>query len=219
MLLENQLAPKSQKVFFFQIGTWALAAIVSIIAIVAWGGHRGYTLSGVNGFQLFPLLGLLAFSIMWSHYINSTIGELIGVNRKVLKRYYQYTGYAVLVLICLHPGILIYSLFRNGVGLPPGSYEHYVGPGLGWVALLGTVSFFVFIAFEFRRVFADRSWWHFVTEAGDLAMLAILYHGFRLGGNLQQGWFRFVWLFYFVTLVAVLLRSYYKKYVVAPSKT
>ena len=31
-----------------------------------------------------------------------------------------------------------------------------------------SVCFFIFIAYEFKRFFADRKWWHFVTEAGEL---------------------------------------------------
>jgi hypothetical protein len=39
-------------------------------------------------------------------------------------------------------------------------------------------------------------------------MLAVMYHGLRLGQTLQQGWFRGVWLFYFVTLVLALIYKY-----------
>lgn len=216
---KNLTVSASNKDRLFQIGAWSLAVIVSIIGYLAWGGDYGYTFSKISGYQLFPLLGILAFSIMWSHYVSGTIGEIIGASSSALKRYYQYTGYVVLALICLHPGILIYSLFRDGKGLPPSSYEHYVAPGLGWITLLGTVSFTIFIAYEFKRVFADKPWWHFVTEAGDFAMLAILYHGLRLGGQLVKPgtWFRDIWWTYFVILTAILIRSYYIKY--GPRKT
>src|SRR5262249_1332982 len=102
--------------------------------------------------------------------------------------------------------------FHDGFGLPPGSYEHYVAPGLGWITLLGTASLLVFLAFELHRWFSKKPWWHFIPEAGDFAMLAIFYHGLRLGSSLtHQGWFRMVWWFYGLTLVIILLRSYYQK--------
>lgn len=211
----NQSTQNSREVLFLQIGAWSTSLIVSIIAFVAWGTTYGWKFTPLSPYQLFPLLGLLAFSIMWSHYINGAIREIMSIDGSALKLYFRLTSYAVLALICLHPGILIYQRFRDGFGLPPGSYESYVAPGLGWVTLLGSASFCVFIAYEFRRFFSERTWWHFVTEAGDLAMLAILYHGFRLGGALQRGWFRFVWLFYLIVLVAVLLRKYYYRYAVA----
>ncbi len=195
-----------------QIIAWSISLAVCAVAIVVWGMNYEWQLLPINNYVLFPLLGLLAFSVMWSHYIAGAIRELAGLDKTTLRRYFETTSMAVLVLICLHPGLLIYQRFRDGYGLPPQSYESYVRPGLGWITLLGTASLLVFLAFEFRRIYGERSWWHFVTEAGDFAMLAILYHGFRLGGQLQTGWFRYVWLFYTVSLMAVLIRNYYNKY-------
>lgn len=192
------------------ISAWSLSTATVLASFFAWGSDYAYKVFPINTLQLFPLLGLMAFGLMWAHYMVGAVRELAGLTLiKNLGKYFQYTGYAVLLLICLHPGLLIYQRFRDGFGLPPGSYESYVAPGLGWVTLLGSVSFLIFIAFEFRRFFSQKSWWHFIPEAGDFAMLAILYHGFRLGGELRMpSWFRVVWLLYAATLIAVLGRSY-----------
>lgn len=187
--------------------------MVCLLAIVAWGQSYGWRLLPINNYVLFPLLGLLAFSIMWSHYVASSIRQWFGLPKPVLARYFRLTSLAVLVCLCLHPGLLIYQRFRDGYGLPPGSYQSYVAPGLKWVVVLGVVSLLVFLAFELHRWYAQRSWWHWVTEAGDLAMLAIVYHGFRLGGQLQEGWFHTVWWLYAVVLVLVVGRNYYLRYV------
>src|SRR5437588_344845 len=80
-----------------------------------------------------------------------TIRQLLGLDFTVLKRYFALTSYAVLVLICLHPGLLVYQRFRDGFGLPPGSVGSYVGPRLGWLTLLGLVSLLVFLAYELHR--------------------------------------------------------------------
>lgn len=201
----------------FQIAAWSLSTIVTVLAIFVWGQYYGWHLA-FSAYVIFPVLGLTAYSIMWSHYMAGTARQLFGLDRKVLAAYYKITGYAVLVLICLHPGLLIYQRFRDGYGLPPGSYESYVAPGLGWITLIGTASLLVFLAFELHRKFAARPWWHFVTEAGDVAMLAIFYHSLRLGVQLQSGWFRYVWWFYGITLTIVLIRSYAKKYLLATQK-
>jgi hypothetical protein len=194
-----------------RIAAWSLSALVSALAIITWGGDNGWLLGHLSTYQLFPVLGLVAFSLMWTHYVVGAIRELADVPRGALRQFYQYTGYLVLVLICLHPGLLIYQRFRDGYGLPPGSYEHYVAPGLGWITLLGTVSLLVFLSFELRRFFYQRSWWHFIPEVGDFAMLAIVYHGLRLGSQLH-GWYRSVWWFYAVVLMIILIRSYAGKY-------
>ncbi|HEY5152619.1 MAG TPA: hypothetical protein VII55_01460 [Candidatus Saccharimonadales bacterium] len=191
---------------------WSIGLAASLAAVVVWGNYYAWQLGSISSYQLFPLFGLLAFSLMWSHYVSGALRELMGLDKRVLARYFTITGWIVLVLICLHPGLLIYQRFRDGFGLPPHSYESYVAPGLGWVTLIGTASLLVFLAFEFRRWFGGRRWWHYVADASDAAMLAILYHGLRLGKQLMYGWFRGVWLFYFVTLVAVLARKYTKRY-------
>ncbi len=142
----------NRKVLFYQIGAWSLSIVSSLIALIAWGTTYNWNFTPLSPYQLFPLLGLLAFSIMWSHYINSTIRQFAGLERVVLGSYFRATSYIVLVLLVLHPGILIYQRFRDGFGLPPGSYVSYVAPGLGWVTILGTASLFIFLTFEFTTL-------------------------------------------------------------------
>lgn len=189
---------------------WSLVAFVCLLAVLAWGSTYQWSLLPLSIYTVFPLLGLLAFSIMWSHYMVGALQRYWKLDKKVLATFFRSTGYVVLVLICLHPGLLIYQRFHEGYGLPPGSYESYVAPGLGWVTILGTASLFVFLAFELHRFFAQYSWWRFVAGASDAAMLAIVYHGLRLGSQLQQGWYHWVWLFYFGTLLAALSYKYAK---------
>lgn len=187
---------------------WSLSAVVAIVAFVAWGHSLAWNFSALSPYLVFPLLGLLAFSLMWSHYMIGFAKRTVWKDQ-TLQSYFRYTGYAVLVAIVLHPSILIYQRFRDGYGLPPRSYETYVAPGMAWITLLGTASLLTFLAFELHRFYENRSWWPYVVSAGDVAMLAIFYHGLRLGSQLHGGWFRMVWLFYGVTLVIALGYKYY----------
>lgn len=193
------------------IAAWTLGGVVSTLAIIAWGQDYSWNLLPFDSYRWFPLLGLLAFSLMWGHYALGFMRNLFGWKMSELAHYFRITGWAVLILLCLHPGLLIYQLFRDGMGLPPGSYTSYVAPGMAWLTLLGTVSLLVFLAFELRRRYANRSWWHFIPEAGDFAMLAIFYHGLRLGGQIQ-GWYRTIWWVYGISLAAIIAHSYYRKY-------
>lgn len=191
-----------------RLAAWSLVFVVCSAAFIAWGSGMEWRLGSLSVYQLFPLLGLLAFSIMWTQY---AVGGLIRrkmLTSSALNEYFQWTGYAVLVLICLHPGLLVYQRFKDGFGLPPQSYETYVAPGLAWLTLLGTASLLIFLAFSFRRRFEKYSWWRFVSVANDAAMLAIAYHGLRLGSSLQQPWFRIVWIFYAFSLVVLLAYKY-----------
>jgi hypothetical protein len=201
------------------IGAWSLAAAVCTLAIIAWGRDAGWHVLPFNSYLWFPLLGLLAFSLMWTHYLTAAARDLTHTDPAVLRPYYRYTGYVVLALICLHPGLLIYQRYVDGAGLPPGSYESYVAPGLGWITILGTASLLVFLAFELHRWLGQKPWWHYVRNASDLAMLAIVYHSLRLGQNLTGGgWFRYVWWFYAAALLAVLIRKYSLKLMPKPGR-
>ncbi|MBC7581829.1 hypothetical protein H7097_03110 [Aeromicrobium sp.] len=186
---------------------WSLVTVVSILALYAWADSMGGQFDSLSSYTIFPVLGLLAFSIMWSHYMVAEIKRIVKSDAP-LKEYFNWTGYAVLVLILLHPGILIYQRFRDGYGLPPGSYKSYVAPGMGWITLLGSVSLLVFLSYELKRFFDKKKWWPYFLIVNDAAMLAILYHGLKLGTQLQLPWFKYVWYFYGVTLISALIHKY-----------
>ncbi len=207
-----QISKDQQRVQQYQPVAWLLGLVACLLSIIAWGDSLSWQLTPLSAYLVFPLLGLLAYGLMWSSYVIGTLRDLFGLPDAHFTTYLKVVGWAVLALICLHPGLLIYQRFQDGFGLPPGSYESYVAPGLGWVTLLGTASLLIFLAYELYRFFGDRSWWHYVQTAGDLAMLAIFYHGLRLGTQINSGWFRWVWWFYGITLVAILARSYFLKY-------
>jgi hypothetical protein len=195
-----------------RLGAWGLTVLVAITAIVAWGQANRWQVAHISSYNLFPIFGLLAFSIMWSHYIAAAGRQYFGVAKEQLKSYFEITSLVVLGCILLHPGLLIWQLFRDGFGLPPGSYLHnYVAPSLGWAALLGTLSFGIFLAYEFRRVYSTKRWWRFVQYASDLAMGLIFIHALALGRQLRPGWFRVVWWMYGVSLLAALAYLYATK--------
>lgn len=185
---------------------WGSVVLVTVISLLIWGQGLGWQFDNLTIYRLFPVLGLLAFGLMWSHYIVAALRRLAGFEKQVTKGYFSSTSLVVLALILLHPGLLILQLWRDGFGLPPNSYlEHYVAPTLEWAALLGSVSLLVFLLFELHRWFADRPWWKYIGYASDVAMIAILIHGFRLGQHLQAGWFQVVWLLYALSFAASLI--------------
>lgn len=201
-----------QKVRNLVIFAWALSVLVVVVAFIAWGQGIRWKFAGLSSYRLFPLFGLLAFSLMWAHYVVAAVRQYLDIGRDKVARYFEITSLMVLVAILAHPGILWWQLWRDGFGLPPSSYiDNYVAPGLAWVAALGTISLVVFLVYEFRRFYEGRKWWRIVQYASDVAILAIVYHSFRLGSNLQRGWFKTVWLFYAVSLILALVYIYWLK--------
>lgn len=186
---------------------WTLTTVVALLAVIVWAKSLGWQFGGLSTYSIFPVLGLVAFSIMWSHYMAGVMRRTFLKNVE-LKKYFKWTGYVVLVLILLHPGLLIYQRFHDGFGLPPGSYKSYVAPGMAWLTLLGSVSLLVFLSFELKRWFDDKNWWKYVLILNDVAMVGIFYHGLKLGTQTHIKWFMYIWWFYGIALIAALIHKY-----------
>lgn len=194
-----------------QLIAWSASIAAVLLAIFAWGQSNDWELAGMSTYQLFPLFGLLAFSLMWSHYVAAALRLHFNLDKAVLKSYFEATSLAVLAAILLHPGLLAWQLWRDGLGLPPGSELNYAGPRMKFTVLLGMIALVLFLAYEFRRAFGQKPWWKFVQYASDGAILLIVIHSLRLGSQLQTGWYKTVWLFYAVSLVLSIAYIYYQK--------
>lgn len=198
------------KANWLQIAAWGTSAVAVGLAVLAWG--QGYGWKANSTYQLFPLFGLLAFSLMWSHYFASALRLYLKQEKTVLNSYFEATSLLVLIALLLHPGLLAWQLWRDGQGMPPASELNYVQPALKGAVIIGMISWLVFLAYELRRKFKALRWWRYVQYASDVAMLLIFTHALRLGGQLQEGWFRGVWFFYGASLLIVLLYIYAKRY-------
>lgn len=191
----------------FSYIAFGISLLAALTAFLVWSSSYQWHIPLNTFYVIFPLLGLMAFSIMWSQYMAGPLRHFSG-SQADLKKYYSVTGWAVLVLIILHPSLLIAQRFLDGYGLPPHSYETYVAPSLAWVTLLGSACLLVFLVYGAQRYLHKYSWWRYETILNDLAVLGIFYHSLRLGSQLQMGWFRYVWYFYGITIIAVLVHSY-----------
>ncbi len=196
----------------FAIYAWLLSVVVAIIAIVAWGQGLHWQFSNLSTYRLFPLFGLLAFSLIWSMYaVGLAKRRLKPKETPALAAYYQYLPTVILIFIFLHPSLLIWQLWRDGFGLPPTSYKKYVGPAAVWAVIVSSIAWFIFLVYELRRFYRNRPWWKYVEVAGDAAMVGIVLHSLRLGSNLQHGWLKYVWLFYGAVLAVALVDIYSRK--------
>ena len=190
---------------------WSVSFVSVLLAVLAWGQGNSWKLVGMSNYQLFPLFGLLAFSLMWGHYLMHCLRIYFKIEKNALKQYFEITSLAVLGAILLHPGLLAWQLWRDGLGLPPSSELNYAGTSLKGAVLLGMFSLFMFLAFEFRRVFQDKKWWKYVQYASDGAILLIVLHALQLGTHLRLGWYLVVWYFYALSLLISLTYIYLNK--------
>jgi hypothetical protein len=186
-----------------------LTVVTCLLAFVAWGNDVSWQLGHLSIYRIFPIFGLLAFSIMWSQYVISAIKHYVG-KPEALKSYFDSTGWLVLAAILLHPGLLIAQRFHDGYGLPPGSYESYVAPMQRWIVILGSLSLLLFLTYELKHWYREKSWWKYIDALSDIAIVAIFYHGLKLGQDLHASWYQDLWYFYGIVLILALGYKYYR---------
>ncbi len=191
---------------------WGLSFLVTVIAIVAWGQRVNWQIIGISNYQLFPVFGLLAFSLMWVHYIVAGIKAIFNITDvEISKLYFEITAGVVLGAILIHPSLFVFQLWRDGFGIPPASYKAYVAPSLIWVVYLGAVSWLAFMTFELRRWHRHKKWWKYVLYANDIAIWGIYVHGLKLGADVAASWLHQVWIIYGILLALVFVAKYYRQ--------
>ena len=188
----------------FQIGQYTLGLAVALLSVWLWS-DTAWRADLLDVYVIFPLLGLLAFGLMWTHYIVGALRRYLGLSRDSTASYTRATGWIVLALILLHPSLLSLGLWQDGFGLPPASYLN-VYRSQSLAVILGSLALCTFIAYELHRWWRARSWWQFVEYAQMIAMSAIFFHGLTLGRI--SGWRSAVWWGYGLTLLLAGVYTY-----------
>lgn len=62
-----------------QLLAWITTATIVVLAFVAWGQGVRWELTNLSTYKLFPLFGLLAFSLIWDHYVMSALRQLFQI--------------------------------------------------------------------------------------------------------------------------------------------
>lgn len=181
---------------------WILLGIVSFIDIALWLT----TLSGsvTSMYQFFPILGVLAWTIMWTYYVLGFVGRPIKS-----KRFAKWTGAMVLLLIVMHPGIFLVQRFIDTGLLPPESYISYVGLSRAWAIVIAIAALVTFLLYDVTKHFRGKliacGVWPYISLFQASAMVAIFIHGLTLGVNMSSSYFILWWIFLGILLVPCLV--------------
>jgi predicted heme/steroid binding protein len=182
---------------------------VSAAAIAAWANAMsGHTVSII---AIAGLLGLVAFSLMWVHFVSDAIRD-IWLKDESAGEQYTITRWIILGAILLHPSLIVLYLYQNNYGLPPESYESYLGEAKVPFVFLGILALTVFLAFECKKWLVRHNLWRYILHANFLAMFAVLIHGFQLGNVMAATWYFVLWCLYGLTFVAVAIWWYVRYY-------
>ncbi len=182
---------------YFALFCWVLAGFLLLVPFVAWSSLRGWQFGGLTGLAVFPLLGLWAWSLMWSHYALAAVRIL---NPQLIKNktYSMVSGYAVLLLILLHPALIYWNLWTKQDKLPPLSVYSYVGSSLKLFVVFGSVALTLFLAYEVLERIKNRPlitrYWPWISLSQMLAMTLVFIHAVALGRTLGISWFEFYWV-------------------------
>lgn len=191
--------------FFVKSLPWMLFATVILIGSVAYFSEHNWLFAETvkTSFSLFPLLGILAWSIMWTHFAYGALR--IKFNYPKNKLYSVVSGWIVLFLILLHPGLLAFDMYRSLMMFPPKSFFLYVGDNLGWAIILAEIALLIFLSFEvFNRLKSKaliKKNWIWISISQMVAMTFIFVHSMTVGHNLKSGWFRVYWIVLYAILV------------------
>ncbi len=183
---------------------WLIGGAAIMLPIVAWLGN--VTLNKITLYDIFPPLGLIAFGLMWTHFVMGALRRYSSVGANQRDLYMNISMGLVLGLIILHPALLWLALYKDGYGLPPFSYMDVYQTQLGFLAL-GTFGLLIFLAYELKRFFGSKKWWKYVDAAQILGMGVIFVHAIGLGNELRLDWFMALWVFYGLTLAGSIIYS------------
>ncbi|MES2876270.1 MAG: hypothetical protein V4678_02245 [Patescibacteria group bacterium] len=189
---------------------WGLGTLAVLLPVVAWLDRAD--VSDLTLYDVFPPLGLIAFGLMWTHFVMGALRRYAGVSGRRRDMYAVVSMGLVLGLIILHPGLLWIALYMDGLGLPPQSALTAYSTQAIFI-ILGTLGLMIFLSFELKRFFGKKTWWKYIERIQVLGMIAIFIHAIGLGSELRIDWFMVVWIFYGVTFVASVIYSQfvYKK--------
>ena len=188
--------------FFNRYRAWILFVFVSAISIILWL----ITLSGSvrSMYQFFPILGVLAWTTMWVHYVAGSIGKSTNG-----RRFTKWTEAVVLLLLVAHPGIFLVQRFLDTGLLPPASYVSYVGSLRAWAVVIAIAALATFLLYDvlkrFRRKLIVRGIWPYLSLLQAGAMIAVFVHGFTLGTSMNSAYFVLWWILLGVILAPCLV--------------
>lgn len=185
---------------------YASYLLITSLSLIAWSS---YFKGELGGFAVPSILVLLAFGYMWVHYFSGFLKANFqpDLNTKLSLKISQIF---VLAAIIAHPIMITAHLQSKGYGLPPSSYDAFFGSSKKIFIILGSISLFSFLLFEFKRFLKNYpKVWANVLKLNDLAMLLIVIHGLKLGLTINSTWLKYLWLFYGLTL----LYFYYDHYI------
>jgi hypothetical protein len=152
--------------------------------------------------SLFPIFGLLAFTLLWLHAMSGVFEEWLR-ERFNFDAFVHWTALIILVSMLLHVFMLL-TLIKFDL---PSLFEH--SP----VAMtLGLIGFILLLTYDIGKLFKKREFfsrnWNSILIISTIGFILIFFHSLMIGSDLQSGWLRWLWIFYGVTAILATIYTY-----------
>jgi len=170
-----------------------------------WIGVSGryWTLGPELLSNIFPLLGILAFTLLWLHTISGVFEPWL---RKLFDfdLFVQVTSIIIFVSFVLHPFLLlIYSDF---------SFTKVFSYADLYYIRLGIIGFLLLITYDIGKFLKKYDFfvrnWDTILVVSTVGFLFTFPHSLVIGSDLQSGTLRVVWIFYGVTAILSTIYTY-----------
>lgn len=202
MIVQN-IPTSNRKLILNQNVGWILVLFVLTIDFIAWKSIYGNELH-LSILAFFPLLGLMAWTLMWTHYVMSA-RDIHYSKDLSSKNYWLVTRILVLGLILLHPLLLAWNQWNVSGQLPPFSFYSYVATSLKVYVIFGSLSLLIFLSFELFNHLKKHEWikknYKWIEVSQILAMILIFVHAVQLGTTMSQKWYLVFWIILGLTLI------------------
>ena len=181
----------SSKVVF-----WSATTIVVLLPLYIWADFLSWNFMRVNFSTVFPLLGLLAYSILWLQML--VVSVLRSLPTGFRNNFFFISGLVFLLLIIAHP--LLLSISQSQINQ---TIVDYVGDTRKIFITLALTAWLIYILYEIFSKF--KKWRYFRNSMkvfkylNYVAFYLIFFHSINLGTHLQGGILVFIWYFYAVS--------------------
>jgi len=155
--------------------------------------------------NIFPIFGLLAFTLLWLHAISGAFWEWLcshfGV--ETMEEFIGWTALAIFISIVLHPLLL---LFLVKFDLPSLISHSPVPIYLGIFGLLLLLTYDIGKVLKKYKILLNN--WNSILIISNIGFILTFFHSLLIGSDLQIGFLRNLWIFYGVSAILAITYTY-----------
>lgn len=183
---------KSQK----RITTITLMWVAVLYPLLTVISARNWSLDDTIIYNLFPIFGVLAFTILWLHVISGVFEERLKelINFDL---YVRRTAWIVFVGIIMHPLLALFAFDFSFWNI----FDVY-----GRLPIfLAITAWFLLITYDIGRLLQQKEFfvlhWRKILFISTIGIILSFFHSILIGGDLQVGPLRVLWIFYGSTAI------------------